>query len=221
MKICCVGYREWALNIYKNIALDTNNQFLIISSKDEYKEEIIFEFNPDLILFYGWSWNVSEKIVDYFKCLMLHPSPLPKYRGGSPIQNQIINGEIKSKVTIFIMNNEIDAGPILFQESLSLSGNMNQILKRIEEIGTELTKKLITKMPIAINQNHNNASYFKRRSLESNEITLDEIQNKEAEYLFNKIRMLTDPYPNAFLKTKDGKFLLLKEVELHDEYPPK
>ena len=35
MKIICVGYREWALNIYKNIASSSNNQFLILSSKKE------------------------------------------------------------------------------------------------------------------------------------------------------------------------------------------
>ena len=44
---------------------------------------------PDIVLFYGWSWKVSEKLINKFDCLMLHPSPLPKYRGGSPIQNQI------------------------------------------------------------------------------------------------------------------------------------
>ena len=219
MKIICVGYREWALNIYKNIASSSNNQFLILSSKKEYKEDLIFEFNPDIILFYGWSWHVSEKIINSFKCLMLHPSPLPKYRGGSPLQNQIINGELESKVSIFLMNHEMDAGPLLFQESFSLNGNMKNILKRIEEIGTKLTKKILEEFPVVYEQNHNEATYFKRRKIESSQITIDEIKNKDALYLFNKIRMLSDPYPNAYLKTKDGKYLLIKEVELYDKYP--
>ena len=47
---------------------------------------------------------------------MLHPSPLPKYRGGSPIQNQIINGESKSAVTLFKINNKIDQGDIIYQK---------------------------------------------------------------------------------------------------------
>lgn len=221
MKILCVGYREWALNIYKNIASIGNNDFLILSSKKEYKEDIIFEFKPDIILFYGWSWHISEQIINSFKCLMLHPSALPKYRGGSPLQNQIINGELESKVSIFLMNHELDAGPLLYQESFSLNGNMKDILKRIEEIGIKLTKKILEEFPVVYEQNHSEATYFKRRRIESSQITLDEINNKNALYLFNKIRMLSDPYPNAYLKTRDGKYLLIKEVELHDEYPYK
>ena len=43
---------------------------------------------------------------------MLHPSPLPKFRGGSPIQNQIIRNKKKSMVTIFRINNILDGGDI-------------------------------------------------------------------------------------------------------------
>ena len=100
MKIVCIGYREWALKIYDNIAHETNHNFLIIRKKEQYDENVIIDFNPDIILFYGWSWIVSDFLIKNFDCLMLHPSPLPLYRGGSPIQNQIINGEIRSKVTI-------------------------------------------------------------------------------------------------------------------------
>ena len=48
---------------------------------------------------------------------MLHPSPLPKFRGGSPIQNQIIRGEKISAVTIFKINKIIDGGDIYFQKN--------------------------------------------------------------------------------------------------------
>ena len=116
MKIVCVGYREWALNIYKNISCNSPHNFLFIKSKESYSEELILNYDPDLVFFYGWSWKVSNEIITRFKCLMLHPSPLPKYRGGSPIQNQIINGETKSQVTIFLMNKELDAGPILSKD---------------------------------------------------------------------------------------------------------
>ena len=48
---------------------------------------------------------------------MLHPSPLPKFRGGSPIQNQIIRGKKISAVTIFKINKIIDGGDIYFQKN--------------------------------------------------------------------------------------------------------
>ena len=43
------------------------------------------------MLFYGWSWKIEEEIYANYMSIMLHPSDLPKFRGGSPIQNQILN----------------------------------------------------------------------------------------------------------------------------------
>ena len=99
-------------------------------------QQALDQENPDLVLFYGWSWKIEESVIDNYRCLMLHPSPLPKYRGGSPIQNQIINGETSSAVTIIEMTNELDAGDILAQEKFSLDGNIADILKKITRIGT-------------------------------------------------------------------------------------
>ena len=51
-KILCVGYREWALNIYNKIAKNYNRGHLtIIESQHEYNDNRVKECNPDLILF--------------------------------------------------------------------------------------------------------------------------------------------------------------------------
>lgn len=73
--------------------------------------------------------------INNYLCICLHPSPLPRYRGGSPIQNQIINGEVESAVTYFKMNNEIDAGPIIWQQNFSLDGDLKDVFSRISETG--------------------------------------------------------------------------------------
>ena len=113
LKIICFGYREWSKNIYKSLSenpfLD-KHAFVLINNKRLVDLDFINSINPDLILFYGWSDIIDFKIVEKFCCLMLHPSPLPKYRGGSPIQNQIIDGKKESEVCIFKMEREIDAG---------------------------------------------------------------------------------------------------------------
>ena len=214
MRVACVGYRDWALNIYDNLAKALDHSFLIFRSRAQYNEDALRDFKPDLVLFYGWSWIVPEQLLEDFRCLMLHPSPLPKYRGGSPIQNQIIAGEIKSKVSIFIMNNEIDAGDIVAQESLSLEGTITEIFNRIEALGTQLTTDILQKSFNTTPQNHNEATYCKRRKPADSEITLDELSGKSADYLYNKIRMLADPYPNAFFRTADGKRLVIKSAEV-------
>jgi methionyl-tRNA formyltransferase len=145
---------------------------------------------------------------------MLHPSDLPNFRGGSPIQNQIINGVKKSAVTIFKINNIIDGGPIFKKKKLFLTGGINKIFNQIEKIGTNLTIEIIRGKYKVRNQNLNNSIVFKRRSPKDSEITLKEIKDKTGEYLLNKIQMLEDPYPNAFIKTKDNKKLLIKVAQL-------
>ena len=145
---------------------------------------------------------------------MLHPSDLPNFRGGSPIQNQIINGVKKSAVTIFKINNIIDGGPIFKKKKLFLTGGINKIFNQIEKIGTNLTIEIIRGKYKLRNQNLNNSIVFKRRSPKDSEITLKEIKDKTGEYLLNKIQMLEDPYPNAFIKTKDNKKLLIKVAQL-------
>ena len=144
---------------------------------------------------------------------MLHPSDLPKFRGGSPIQNQIIRGLVETKVTIFRINEIIDGGNILYKKRLSLKGEISDIFKRIEKIGLHLTLKILKSKYKEKPQDHSNASYFKRLT-DNSELTLDEIKNKNSTYIYNKIRMLTDPYPNSYIKTKDNKKILIKSVKL-------
>ena len=100
MKIACVGYRSWALNIYEKIIKTGDHKILLQSSENLFNEKDIYDFSPDLILFYGWSKIVPEKIINDFICLMLHPSDLPKFRGGSPIQNQILNKIYKTIINL-------------------------------------------------------------------------------------------------------------------------
>ena len=171
--------------------------------------------NPDLLFFIGWSNIIPSDIIKKYKCICLHPSPLPKYRGGSPIQNQIINGEIDSAVTFFIMDEGIDTGDILYQPYLSLEDKLDNIFKDIELIGIEYINKIINDYSInnvvTYKQDNLNSSFCKRRKESDSEIKIEEILNNEPVYLYNKIRSLNDPYPNAFIKCKNGKKLFLIE----------
>lgn len=216
MKVACIGYRNWALNIYQALKNNLDLDFLIQKSEETYDEDEIYAFSPDVILFYGWSKIISEQILHDFTCLMLHPSDLPKYRGGSPIQNQIINGVEHSKISIFKMTKDLDAGDIVAKKSIDLTGSIDDIFKRLEEVGFELTLDILKNGMTFYPQDHSQATYFKRRTPEQSEITIDEIKNKDSKYLHNKIRMLQDPYPNAFIRTADGKKLILTNSKIED-----
>lgn len=211
MKIACVGYRAWAIDIYRDLKRELpEHEFFLQLSELDFCEVGLAEFEPDLVLFYGWSKIISDDLVTKYNCLMLHPSPLPKYRGGSPIQNQIIRGETKSAVTIFLMDEGVDTGPIAKQEELDLSGSLNDIFERISVIGLKLTLEIVREGLRVYEQDDENATYFSRRKAHESEITIDELSNQSSLYLYNKIRMLQDPYPNPYIKTIDGKKIVIK-----------
>ncbi len=213
MRIIMCAYRDWALEIY-NAINEPPHEILLITSPDEMTYEGCRAFRPDLILAYGWSWILKKEFLDLAPCVCLHPSPLPKYRGGSPIQHQIINGEKESAVTLFYMTERIDAGDIILQEKFPLEGHLQDILGRITAKGIKLTKEMLAGKLNATPQNEAQATFSKRRQPHESELRPEDFKNKSAQELHNFIRALEDPYPNAFIRCKDGKKLLFKKGEI-------
>ena len=216
--ILICGYRDWAVDLFTAVRDNTKNINLIYLDNKNILEEKVFKLKPNIIFFIGWSWIVKKKIIDNFICICLHPSPLPKYRGGSPIQHQIINGEINSAVSLFIMNHKLDQGDILFQKKFSLNGNLDDIFRRISKIGSEgVISIILDKVKKPIKQNESEATFFNRRNKSMSEITLADLQRHTAKEIYNKVRALQDPYPNAFLKCHDGTKLYLKQVVVDND----
>jgi methionyl-tRNA formyltransferase len=72
-----------------------------------------------------------------------------------------------------------------------------------------LTRQLIERGLQHAPQNHSAATFCKRHTLGDREITAAELASKPAKYLFNKMRMLADPYPDAYILTVDGTKLMI------------
>lgn len=212
MKIVFYAYRDWAIDIFKSIK--PYEKYLV--SHNDY--ECLKTLNPDLIFFIGWSEIVPNEIINNYKCICLHPSKLPKYRGGSPIQHQIINGETESAVSLFIMDEGIDTGDILIQRNFSLLGTLDEIFDRIVNEGIISINKILDDFKLgelkSYKQDNSQSTYFKRRKPEESEITAEELLNNTPLYIYNKVRSLDDPYPNAFLRCKDGERIYIKQVKL-------
>lgn len=201
MNVEFFGYRGWTEQIKQNL-MDYKTDKWRISYDD-----------PEVSLYYGWSDMIPKVIYQDHLCLILHPSPLPKYRGGSPLQHQIINGETMSAVTIAKVTDRLDAGDIYSQSPLSLEGSLDDIFKRMTDIGTRDTIKVLnaiasgTMQPIP--QDESEATTYKRRTPSESEITLEDLQTKPAAELFNFIRALQPPYPLPFITCADGSKLYL------------
>ena len=129
MKVIYYGYREWSFKIFNKLKI--TNKYLV-THKDY---SIIDTIKPDLVFFVGWSDIIPQEIIENNLCVCLHPSPLPKYRGGSPIQNQLLKNEKNSMVSLFVMDKGVDTGDILFQSPISLLGELDDIFNEIVREG--------------------------------------------------------------------------------------
>ncbi len=220
MNVIGCGYRSWAFDIFYDASRITGVNLTVLSSKEQVRREVFEALAPQLVLFYGWSWIVSEEIIDSYTCLCLHPSRLPDYRGGSPIQHQILDGVQESAVSILRMTAELDAGPLCAQRPLSLAGNIAAIYARIAEAGKQATREILEQARAgtlefrAQEPGGETARVYKRRKPAESEISAEEIRESTARRLHDKIRMLTEPYPNAFITCGDGERLYLTDSHL-------
>lgn len=235
MKIAFVIYRNWAFEILKNIS-GLAEIYLVTADEAEFSiqearkyarvaitkgsdnEKIYFllrKNNIDVVFFFGWSWIVKEKILDNFLCICLHPSPLPKYRGGSPIQHQLINREKKSAVSVFKMTKGIDTGDVYMQLPMSLSGDINSIFKRMVDLGTKISKQFIRDyragdLHFTPQENLDEYPPLSRRKPEQSQILEENLKKMTFEDLYNLVRGLLDPFPDAHIIFNNKRISILK-----------
>jgi len=201
------AHRSWALELHKKLIKKHKNMILLDNPK-KLKLNYIKKINPKLIFFPDWSWIIPNEIVQKYPCVCFHESNLPKFRGGSPIQNQIIRGIKKTKTTSFIMNEKLDAGDVLIKKDLSLEGSLDDIFSRMISNDYFLINKIINGKFKKQKQIGKITTYKRRKPEESELYTLD----LSKKYLYNFIRMLADPYPNAFIRIGKNK-IIFKDVK--------
>ena len=180
----------------------------LLSSPKKLTINYLKRKKPEIIFFPDWSWIIPNEIISNYKCICFHESNLPKFRGGSPIQNQIIRGVTKTKTTAFIMNEKIDAGDIILQKNLSLEGSIQEIFSRMAENDYSLILKIINGKYRRKKQSGKPTSYSRRKPKDSELKSLNHSKN----YLYNFIRMLEDPYPNAFIRIGKQKLIFKKAI---------
>lgn len=85
--------------------------------------EKLKQYPADIYVVAAFGQILSQEILDIprFGCLNIHASLLPKYRGASPIQHVIIDGEEKTGITIMQMDAGLDTGDMLYQKEIAIS----------------------------------------------------------------------------------------------------
>jgi methionyl-tRNA formyltransferase len=89
------------------------NGLEVYTPKSLKDDEIIEKLKPDFIVVAAYGLLLPEKILNIAPCINLHASLLPKYRGASPIQSAVLNGDKYTGVTAMLMDVGLDTGDIL------------------------------------------------------------------------------------------------------------
>lgn len=180
--------------------------------------------NWDLFIVAAYGKIIPQTILDLPKygTLNVHPSLLPKSRGPSPIHSVILAGEKETGVSIMLLDAEMDHGPILSQEKITLWKNSisemptaDQLEKQLAVLGGKLLGHAIPKWlngeMKAKEQNHNEATYCQK--LKSDDGLLD--LNADAKLNFLKIQAF-DKWPKAHF-FKNGKRIIIKKARLEND----
>ena len=94
-----------------------------IKKKNDLSEENIRKFSPSFLFLFIGIGKFLKNIHKKYQCILFHTAPLPYGRGGSPIQNLIINGFKNAPVCAIRMIEELDAGPIYSKINISLKNH--------------------------------------------------------------------------------------------------
>ena len=185
--------------------------FHINSVTDLENVQLLQQAKLDILFIVGWHRIVPQLILDQAKlCLGLHASLLPKDRGSSPINWQLIRGDSKGGVTLFHLSTGVDSGPIVASKEYNISPNDNvrtvyyktiiNCLKLLEENWNDIHNL----NPKKIQQDDSKATINERRRPSDGLIDW----SKNSLSCYNWIRALTNPYPGAFTYWKGKKILI-------------
>lgn len=151
----------------------------------------------NVVVAYGQIIPASIIYLPRYNSINLHFSLLPKYRGASPVHWSVLNGDKKTGVTIFELNEKMDEGDILTKQEVSiLPGEYACDLEvRLAEIGSELLCKTLDQIDSIphIEQDHSEATFAPLLKKEDGRIDW----TKNADEIERKIRAFT-PWPSAY-----------------------
>ncbi len=171
---------------------------------------------------------IPKEVINVFPkgIIVIHPSLLPKYRGATPIQNAILNGDEKTGTTLFLMDEKIDHGPIIANKKAGIMNDdtYETLSQKLAGLSGDL---LINTLPeylegrvLPKEQNHSQVTYTKKFTSEDGFVdpvdlkeALEKKRPPKAEIIWCKVRAL-NPEPGVWTIWKGGRRMKILEADL-------
>lgn len=133
-KITYTPVKELAINNEIEVYQPTN-------LRDEEVVKKIKSLNPDLIVVVAYGKIIPKSIIDIPKygIINVHGSLLPKYRGAAPVQYAVLNGDVKTGVTIMYIEEGLDSGDMILKKEfeLTVEDTTTTTFEKMQEVGKE------------------------------------------------------------------------------------
>ena len=187
------------------------------SFKDPAEVELLAGLKPDIIIVAAYGQILPDPVLKIppHKCINIHPSLLPKYRGPSPVAAAILNGDTRTGVTIMLIERKVDSGPVIAQVTADIRDNdtTGSLTGRLAEIGAGL---LVDTLPAwvsgtirPIGQDEGQASYTRMERKEDGQLDW----NWTAVRLWRKARAC-NPWPGSYINWKDTRIKIMETIPL-------
>lgn len=240
MKVVFFGSGKFVLPILEVLRKNFDLVFIVTTTDHQLNKETIKKLkkmNAPFAVLANFGLIIPPKILNLFPkgIFNIHPSLLPKYRGPTPGQTAILNGDKMTGVTIIKLDEEVDHGPILGQveEPILSDDTADTLYERLFKIGAKLLSQNIDKYinPHLINikgqikaspQNHSTATFTKRLTRQDGYF---DIKNPPPPEQLDRMIRAYYPWPGAWttLRVKGKglrvKFLPGKKVQVEGRRP--
>ena len=208
--------KERNLNIYKPTDLN-----------DVELKKLILKLDIDFIIVAAYGKMLPKWLLDFPKIMPIniHYSLLPKYRGASPIQSSLLNGDLISGITFMKMLEGLDDGDLIKQYEINIKNNHNKITLENDMCNLSITKifELLSELMEGeyslASQENDSATYCKKihksESLINFKETADEIYNKFRAYY--EWPGISFEHKNIVIKIKEMAIVEHDDTNFHDK----
>ena len=195
----------------ENLCIDFRTPDSLKDNNEEYN--FLKLLNPDLVIVVAYGQMIPKNYLSLSKhgFINIHASLLPKWRGAAPIQRSIMNLDKETGVSIMKIVEKLDAGPVMKQEKLNITNEMNaeDLSNSLADLSSKLILDCIDEIEEGkakfIDQDEEKVTYAKKINKEEGKINWD----NSAENILGQINSLL-PNPGAWFSFMGERYKILK-----------
>ncbi len=184
---------------------------------DEGIVEAIRAVEPDFIVVAAFGQLLPKAVLDVAPCINLHASLLPRYRGASPVQQALLNGDEVTGVTSMLMEEGLDTGPMLEKTPFTIPSDMrlHALMEQLTQDACTLTLSTLRRFGTLTPEPQNDAEATYCKKIRKQDGRVD---GEDAQTIYNKYRAF-EGWPGVF--APDGtKFEAMALLDTEGEHTP-